>query len=64
MGKHSNAESTYKKFIKEYEILYGQKYKHPFVDVLKMNSKKNQIQNNKQQSFYTVVFYNQVNKTA
>ena len=41
MGKHSNAESTYKKFIKEYEILYGQKYKHPFVDVLKMNSKKN-----------------------
>ena len=40
MGKHSNAESTYKKFIKEYEILYGQKYKHSFVDVLKMNSKK------------------------
>ncbi len=41
MGKHSNAESTYKKFIKEYEILYGQKYKHSFVDVLKINSKKN-----------------------
>lgn len=40
MGKHSLAESTFKKFIKEYEILYGQKYKHSFVDVLKMNSKK------------------------
>ena len=39
MGKHSNAESTYKKFINEYEILYGQKYEHSFVDVLKMNSK-------------------------
>ena len=41
MGKHSNAASTYKKFIKEYEILYSQKYEHSFVDVLKMNSKKN-----------------------
>ncbi|MFM9824519.1 hypothetical protein [Flavobacterium sp.] len=40
MGKHSNAESTYKKFVKEYEILYGQEYEHSFVDVLKMNSKK------------------------
>ena len=41
MGKHSLAESTFKKFIKEYEALYGQKYKHSFVEVLDMNSKKN-----------------------
>jgi two-component SAPR family response regulator len=41
MGKHSLAESTFKKFVKEYEILYGQKYKHSFVEVLDMNSKKN-----------------------
>jgi hypothetical protein len=41
MGKHSLAESTFKKFIKEYEILYGQEYEYSFVEVLKMNSKKN-----------------------
>jgi DNA-binding SARP family transcriptional activator len=41
MGKHSLAESTFKKFVKEYEILYGQKYKHPFVEVLNMSTKKN-----------------------
>ena len=41
MGKHSLAESTFKKFVKEYEVLYGQKYQHSFVKVLNMNSKKN-----------------------
>ncbi len=41
MGKHSMAESTYKKFGNEYEILYGQKYENTFVEVLNMNSKKN-----------------------
>ena len=40
MGKHSLAESTFKKFVKEYEILYGQKYKHSFVEVLNMNTTK------------------------
>ena len=40
MGKHSLAESTFKKFAKEYETLYGQKYEHSFVDMLKMNYKK------------------------
>ena len=41
MGKHSLAESTFKKFVKEYEILYGQKYQHSFVEVLDMNTQKN-----------------------
>lgn len=41
MGKHSLAESTFKKFVKEYEILYGQKYKYSFVEVLNMNITKN-----------------------
>jgi DNA-binding SARP family transcriptional activator len=34
MGKHSLAESAFKKFVKEYEILYGQKYQHSFVEVI------------------------------
>jgi DNA-binding SARP family transcriptional activator len=41
MGKHGLAESTFKKFVKEYEILYGQKYQHSFVEVLNMKIQKN-----------------------
>jgi two-component SAPR family response regulator len=41
MGKYGLAESTFKNFEKQYEILYGQKYKHSFAEILKMNSKEN-----------------------
>ena len=34
MGKHSLAKSTYEKFEKEYELLYGQKYELPFTEII------------------------------
>jgi len=34
MGKHSLAKSTYEKFEKEYELLYGQKYELPFTKII------------------------------
>lgn len=35
MGKHSLAKSTYEKFEKEYELLYGQKFEMTFKDIIK-----------------------------
>lgn len=34
MGKHSLAKSTYEKFYKEYNTMYGQKYDKGFLDIL------------------------------
>lgn len=34
MGKHSLAETTYKKFTKEYKLLYDQEYEYSFTNVL------------------------------
>ena len=37
MGKHSLAKSTYQKFEKEYELLYGQKFESTFLDIINDN---------------------------
>ncbi len=35
MGKHSSAEKTYQKFVKEYKVLYGEEYTKSYRDIIK-----------------------------
>lgn len=35
MGKHSSAEKTYQKFVKEYKLLYGEEYTKSYTDTTK-----------------------------
>lgn len=35
MGRHSSAEKTYQKFVKEYKVLYGEEYSKSYRDITK-----------------------------